>query len=207
VAAAGAGEPLDPASHGANGGIGVVEVFAALNEVLAPEDIVIEEAVTNGNLLYQNLVRSLPRTIAGAFAPGLGWALGGALGVKLAHRDRRVISICGDGSFLFAVPASALMMSAEMDCPFLTVVLNNGGYRASRLPVYELFPDGQSASAEDATGTRFLSAPDFSSLAVACHAIGEKVLLREELVPALQRALKAVEAGTSVVLDVHIEQN
>ena len=113
------------------------------------------KAVTNSGLVYQNVVRTEPGTIASAFAPGLGWALGGAIGVKLAHPDRRVVAICGDGSFLFGVPSSALMMAAEMQTPFLTVILNNDGYRASRLPVYELFPEGASAVSGDAIGTTF----------------------------------------------------
>src|SRR5438094_6758897 len=35
----------------------------------------------------------------------------------------------GGGSFLFGVPTSALMMAAEWGTPFLTVLLNNRGYR------------------------------------------------------------------------------
>ncbi len=135
--------------------------------MLRDEDIVVEEAVTNSGLLYEHLVRRLPGTICGAFAPGLGWALGGAVGVKLARPERRVVAVCGDGSLLFSVPTSALMMSAALGAPFVTVVLDNGGYRASRLPVYELFPEGASALAADAVGTRFGDAPDYVALANA----------------------------------------
>jgi acetolactate synthase-1/2/3 large subunit len=204
---AGAGEPLPTPVRPKSGRIGVLEVFAALNDVLDAEDIVVEEAITNGDTLYENLVRTLPRTIAGAFAPGLGWSLGGAIGVKLARPDRRVVAVCGDGAFLFSVPASALMLSAEMRCPFLAVILNNGGYRASRLPVYELFPSGASVGDADAVGTRFVAAPDFAELAQSCHAYGERVEKREDLLPALERGLAAVDAGRSAVIDIHIEQN
>ena len=206
VESAGAGEPLGEAQLLEDDGIGAVDVLLALNEVLRPDDIVVEEAVTNSGLVYQHVVRTRSGTIAGAFAPGLGWALGGAIGVKLAHPERRVVSICGDGSFLFGVPSSALMMAAEMQTPFLTVILNNDGYRASRLPVYELFPEGASAASGDAVGTSFTSAPNFAALAAACHAHGERVERRSQLTSALRRCLGAIESGSAAVLDVEVRQ-
>jgi acetolactate synthase-1/2/3 large subunit len=199
-------EPLASVPPGDGQSIQALDVVFALNTVMSPEDIVVEEGVTNSGLLYQNLIRSLPGSIAGAFAPGLGWALGGAIGAKLAHPDRRVVAVCGDGSFLFGVPSSALMMAAEMRTPFLVVVLNNDGYRASRLPVFELFPEGASALAHEAVGTDFHFAPDFATLAGACHAHGERVEKLADLIPALERALHVVEGGRAAVVDVRIQQ-
>ena len=164
-------------------------VMSALNQVIDAEDIVIEEAVTNAPAVYEGLERTRPGTLTGSTGPGLGWALGGSLGVKLARPDRRVIAVTGDGAFLFGVPTSALTMAAEWGTPFLTVILNNKGYRASRLPVYGLFPDGVSARRKTAVGTRFTWAPDYPALAAACHAHGERVEQAEDLVPALRRAL------------------
>jgi acetolactate synthase-1/2/3 large subunit len=149
----------------------------------------------------------LPGTLTGAAAPGLGWALGGSLGVKLARPDRRVIAVTGDGAFLFGVPTSALMMAAEWGTPFVTVILNNNGYRASRLPVYGLFPDGVSARRGTAAGTRFTRAPDYPALAAACHAHGERVEKAEDLRPALRRALAAVDAGQAAVVECVVEQD
>jgi acetolactate synthase I/II/III large subunit len=182
-------------------------VVVALNEVIDPEDIVVDEAVTNAPAVYQALERTRPGTLVGAASPGLGWALGGALGVGLACPDRRVIAIVGDGAFLFGVPTSALMMAAEWGTPFLTVILNNSGYRASRLPVYGLFPDGVSVRRRDAAGTRFSHAPDYPALAAACHALGERVARAEDLVPALRRALAALDGGQSAVVECVIEQD
>jgi acetolactate synthase-1/2/3 large subunit len=184
-----------------------VGVMRALSAVIDPDDIVIEEAVTNSSAVYEALERTKPMTIMAPAAPGLGWALGGSLGVKLAHPDRRVIAVTGDGAFLFGVPTSALMMAADWGTPFLAVILNNGGYRASRLPVYGLFPDGVSVQRKTAVGTRFTTAPDYPTLAAACHAYGERVEKAEEVVPALRRALAAVDAGQAAVLECVIEQD
>ncbi|MFL6057008.1 MAG: thiamine pyrophosphate-requiring protein [Actinoallomurus sp.] len=183
------------------------EVFEALNSVLRADDVVVEEAVTNAGVLHEVLERSLPGTMGGAGSPGLGWGLGGAVGIKLASPERRVVTVVGDGSFMFGVPTAALCLAAEAGAPILAVVLNNDGYRASRLPVFELFPDGRSAAQGDAVGTRFQSPPDFAAVARACHAHGERVADRADLVPALQRALKALEAGRSAVVDVRLARN
>jgi len=199
--------PPAPRPEPGSGPITPLAVMGALNEVIDPEDIVVEEAVTNAAAVYEGLERTRPGTLAGAAAPGLGFALGGSLGVKLARPDRRVIAVTGDGSFLFGVPTSALTMAAEWGTPFLTVILNNGGYRASRLPVYGLFPDGASARRGTAAGTRFTRAPDYPALAAACHAYGERVEKADDLVPALRRAAARVDAGQAAVVDCVIEQD
>jgi acetolactate synthase I/II/III large subunit len=203
----GLAEEPAPAAAPLDGPIAAREVAEALNAVLRDDDIVVEEAVTNAGVLHEFVRRSLPGTLAGTGSPGLGWGLGGAVGVKLGRPDRRVVAVVGDGSFMFGVPTAALSLAAEADAPILVVVLNNEGYRASRLPVFELFPDGLSAARGDAIGTRFRRVPDFAALARACDAHGETVDDRDDLVPALHRALKAVEAGRSAVVDVHITPN
>jgi acetolactate synthase I/II/III large subunit len=181
-------------------------VMLALNEVIDADDIVVEEAVTNAPVIAQALERTRPGTLVGSAAAGLGWALGGALGVKLARPGHRVIAITGDGSFLFGVPTSALMMAAEWGTPFLTVILNNRGYRASRLPVFSLFPDGLSAQRGQAVGTRFNHAPDYPALAVACHAHGARAEGAGDIVAVLKRAIAAVDAGQSAVVECVIDQ-
>jgi acetolactate synthase-1/2/3 large subunit len=191
----------------ASGPLTPAGVMRALSQVIDAEDIVIEEAVTNSPAVYGALERTLPGTLTGSAAPGLGFALGGSLGVKLARPDRRVIAVTGDGAFLFGVPTSALMMAAEWGTPFLTIILNNNGYRASRLPVYDLFPDGLSVKRGEAAGTRFSRSPDYPALAAACHAHGERVARAEELLPALRRALDAVDGGQAAILECVIEQN
>ncbi|MDN3355194.1 thiamine pyrophosphate-requiring protein [Actinomadura sp. DC4] len=207
-AAAWRGHARDDAAPPAvtEGPITAREVAEALNAVLREEDILVAEAVTNAGTLREFVHRTRPGTLAGTGSPGLGWALGGAVGVKLAAPDRRVVAVVGDGSFMFSVPTAALCLSAEADAPFLTVVLNNDGYRASRRPVFELFPDGVSAGRGEAVGTRFRYPPDLAALARACHAHGESVDDRAELIPALRRGLAAVGTGRSAVVDVRIER-
>ncbi|MDH2424648.1 thiamine pyrophosphate-requiring protein [Sphaerisporangium sp. TRM90804] len=196
-----------PAAPPAHGAIGAREVVEALNAVLRPQDAVVEEAVTSAVVLHEVLERTRPATLFGTGSPGLGWGLAGAVGVSMASPGTRVVAVVGDGAFMFGVPTAALCLAAEAAAPIMVVVLNNDGYRASRLPVFELFPQGLSALRGDAEGTRFSAPPDLAAVARACHAHGETVTDRADLPGALRRGLEAVEAGRSAVVDVHIARD
>ncbi|MGH3383130.1 MAG: thiamine pyrophosphate-requiring protein [Nocardioidaceae bacterium] len=172
----------------------------ALDAVLSDDDVLVEEATTNAEVLRQGLRRTLPATLFHPGGSGLGWGLGGALGAKLAAPDRRVVAVVGDGSFLFSNPSAALWAARAAKAPFLTVVFQNGGYAASRRPVFDLYPDGYSAAANDVVGTRLDDPPDFALLARACGAAGETVAEPSGLVPALERGLAAVAAGSCAVV-------
>lgn len=200
-------EPSDPPSAPDRGQalpFTPVEAVRGLNSVLHDHDIVVEEATTNSDVLRAGLCRTVPGTYFHPGGSGLGWALGGALGVKLAAPGRRVVAVVGDGSFLFSSPTAALWAARAARAPFLTVVLENGGYAASRRPVFDLFPDGHSAEAGDVVGTRFDEPPDFALLAQACGAFGERVDAVDDLVPALQRGLEAVESGRCAIVVVPV---
>lgn len=183
------------------------DVMVALNASISLQDIVLDESVTNKNVLHKHLDRDLAATVYSAGGPGLGWALGAAVGMGLARREGRVVAIVGDGAFVFGQPIAAFMLSSEARTPFLVVVLNNKGYRASRLPVFDLYPNGTSAVLGDAVATHFSLSPNFSLVAEACGAHGERVTARETLVPALKRAVAAVDDGRCALVDVLLERS
>jgi acetolactate synthase-1/2/3 large subunit len=178
---------------------------AALGKVLPAEAIVVEEAVTNQTAVRRHIRRELPGTLLHPVGPGLGWALGASVGVKLAAPDRLVAAVVGDGSFVFGSPAAALYAAQQAEAPFLTVILNNSGYNASKSPVVSLFPGGASVQANAYPGVRFQGPPDYAAMARSCHAYGERVEDPAEMVPAIRRAMAAVEQGQAAVLDVVIE--
>jgi acetolactate synthase-1/2/3 large subunit len=195
-------EPPRPALDGPDAPT-AADVAMALNEVLGDHDVVVEEAITNAGAIAQFLDRRQPGTFFRAGGPGLGFGVGGSVGIKLAVGEtRQVVAVVGDGSFLFSVPVAGLTLAGEAKAPVVVVVLNNGCYRASQLPVFDLFPSGSSSRRGQAVGTFFQSPPDFALLARACHAHGEQVTERSQLVEALQRGLKAAARGQAAVVDV-----
>src|SRR5258708_2534128 len=61
----------------------------------------------------------------------LGWGMAAAFGAKLAQPDKPVISVVGDGSFLFSGP-QPLWSMARYKAPVTVVVLNNHSYNNER---------------------------------------------------------------------------
>ncbi|HEY1298221.1 MAG TPA: thiamine pyrophosphate-requiring protein [Chloroflexota bacterium] len=181
-------------------------VGAALAERLPNDAIVLDETVTSADAVRRFLGRQLPGTILSAGAPGLGWALGAGVGVRLAAPDQTVVALVGDGSFVFGSPVAALWAAQQAAAPFLTIVMNNGGYNASKMPVLGLFPDGASKRANAFPGVRFNTPPDYAALARSCHAYGERVEDPAELPAAIDRGLAAVSDGQAAVLDVVLAQ-
>ncbi|MDE3111751.1 MAG: thiamine pyrophosphate-requiring protein [Chloroflexota bacterium] len=174
----------------------------ALGRALPADAIVVDEAVTSSDRLRPWLRRELPGTYLDSSGSGLGWGLGAALGAKLASPARDVVALVGDGSFLFGSPVPALAMAAANAAPFLAVVLDNSGYRASQRPVQQLFPAGASVRANAYPAVRFEMAPDHAALARSCHAFGERVEDPAELPAAIDRALRATRDGSAAVLDL-----
>jgi hypothetical protein len=53
-----------------------------------------------------------------------------------------IVAIVGDGSFLFGVPSSAFWMARRYNTPFLTIIINNGGWKAPKLSLLGVYPSG-----------------------------------------------------------------
>lgn len=174
----------------------------AVGEAVGPEAVVVDETVTNTVSVLRHLVRTEPGTYYSYCSSGLGWALGASIGVKLARPDRTVVTTVGDGSFVFGNPLAAVEMVRACDAPHLWVVYDNDGWRAVADAVHDQYDDPDFL---DDAFTRFDPSPDYAGAVagMGCHA--ERVVDPDELGPALDRALDAVEDGTHAVLDVVVE--
>jgi acetolactate synthase-1/2/3 large subunit len=178
-----------------------------LNEVMDEETMLVHMAPSNADALAHQIHRTRPGTIYswGEGAGSMGWALGAALGAKLAAPNTMVVSLIGDGGFIYGCPVAALWSSKAYNAPFLTVICNNQSYVSIR----ELLRAGygeESVSGEMGfeIGTDIKDPPDFATIARACGAHGQKVEEPSELLPALKTAIDQVRKGTSAVLDVRI---
>ena len=172
---------------------------AAVARALPDDAIVLEEAVTNRGAA----IRQLNRRAGGYFAVGassLGWSVGAAIGAKLAAPERPVVAICGDGSFNFSVPTAALWTSRRSGAPFVTVILDNRRYAASKVPVEHLFPEGRAVRNRDFDETDLEPEIDYAAVARACGADGTRADTPEELVAAVRRALARAEKNVSSVI-------
>jgi benzoylformate decarboxylase len=101
-------------------------VLAALAERLPRNTVVVEEAPVDRPELHERLPAREPLGFLSAAMGGLGFALAGATGVRMALADRPVVAVVGDGSSLYGI--QALWSAAHYRVGVLFVILSNGGY-------------------------------------------------------------------------------
>jgi acetolactate synthase-1/2/3 large subunit len=178
-------------------------MLAALHGALPDDAIVLEEVVTSRAALHRQLRRA-PGHYFQTGSPALGWAIGGAIGIKLARREAPVVAVCGDGSFNFGVPTAAMWAAHRVGAPFVAVVLNNHSYYASKRPVQSLYPDGAAVSGGDFPETELTPETDYALLARACGGEGRAVDAPADLPEALRWALAEASHGRCVVIDARL---
>jgi acetolactate synthase-1/2/3 large subunit len=178
-----------------------------INEVIDEDTIILDEVITDSLPLARQLHRSKPGTLFASGGACLGWGLGAALGAKLAALDKMVVSLTGDGSFVFGCPTAALWAASVHHAPFLSIIFNNQMYYAPKRLIRRVY-GGDSFSEKTGfwVGVDITPSPDYALIAQACHAYGQRVEDPSELLPTLRDALDRVRRGTPAVVDVRLER-
>jgi len=114
---------------------------------------------------------------------GVGMPFG--VGAKVAHPDKQVVVLHGDGSF--GLNAMELDTAARHKLPVIVVISLNGGWTAD--PKKE-------KPGRDLGYTRF----DLFAQSLGCH--GEQVERPEDIGPALQRAKERIKDGRPALVNV-----
>ncbi|MPZ45323.1 MAG: thiamine pyrophosphate-requiring protein [Betaproteobacteria bacterium] len=175
-----------------------------INKVRTRDAIIVKESPLQAQ--YLDVDRPCMVLNPGA-ASGLGHGMGVALGTKLAKPDTLVIGTEGDGAYMYNVPVSAHYVAAEQQLPILWIVFNNQRWQAVRGATLGLNPDGYAANSERAPLTYFSVEQHYEKLVEVSGGYGERVTESSQLLPALERAMKAVmvnkrQALLNVVCDV-----
>jgi len=170
---------------------GLVE---AIRDVLPDDGIVVDEVTQVGYIVWYGYPVHQPRgLITSGFSGTLGYGFPTALGVKVANPDRAVVSITGDGGFLFG--GSDLATAVQFGINLVTVVVNNASYGNVLRDQQRLFEGRHSGSV--------LVNPDFPAYARAFGVAAWRVENADELRGALREALAAnVPALIEVVSDI-----
>lgn len=140
-------------------------------------------------------------------ASGLGWALGAALGAKLAAPDRTVMCCVGDGAYLFGVPTAAHWVARAYRLPVLFVVFNNRAWNAVKRAVISHAPEGWAVRTGLMPWWELDPAPDYELICRACGGWAERVEDPGVVPEALRRALRVVrEEGRQALLNVVLKK-
>ena len=138
---------------------------------------------------------------ASSSAGGLGWGFPASLGVKLASPRSLVVSVLGDGAYMFANPTACHYTAQMQNLPVLTIIYNNALYGAVRSATLDMYNQGV-ASEADGRLMADLPAPSFEKIVAAHDGFGERVDKPADLPAALQRAADAVRSGQQALLNV-----
>ena len=170
-----------------------VAMLQAIRDVLPEDGIFVDEISQMGFASWYGFPVYRPRTAISAGSQGtLGSGFPSALGAKAAFPDRAVVSVTGDGGFLFA--ATELATAVQYGLNVVTLVFNNNAYGNVRRDQIEGF-DGRVIASD-------LVNPDFVKFAESFGVQG----LRARTLHELRRALeKALAADAPVLIEVPVE--
>lgn len=171
-----------------------------IGQILEPDTILLDDALSNTPFLQAYRGTTKPGTYFKSGGSSGGWGSGAAFGAKLARPDSDVILASGDGYFMFGTPMAAMWAAGHHGAPFLSVVFVNRSYSTGTRGLRTTYPDGSSAGAGNYEGGLFDPPPDFAKLAEAANGYGETVSKAEDVGPALRRGLEQVRNGSPAVI-------
>lgn len=165
-----------------------------IREVLPRDGYFVEELCQVGFTSNFGFEVYEPRTyVTTGYQGTLGYGFPTAIGVKAAMADRAVVSITGDGGFMFGMPE--LATAAQHDIGLVTIVFNNHSFGNVRRDQQLKF-DSNLIGAD-------LDNPDFVKLAESFGVAGYRVESPDELKPALA---KAIDEDKPAIIEVLIER-
>lgn len=169
-----------------------ISYLRVIRDALGPDGIFVDELTQIG--FASRIVGAVhqPRTqLSTGYMGTLGWGFPTALGAKHACPDRRVISVAGDGGFMFA--SNELATAMQHNIALVTIVFNNNQYGNVQQMQRELY--GNRVIATD------LVNPDFVKFAESFGAFAARVDSPAGLVGALEAAFAS---GRPAIIEVEV---
>ena len=158
-----------------------VEFAAAIRAALPEDGIYIDELTQVSYVARVTLPVYRPRTfIDSGYQGTLGYGFPTALGAKVACPDKPVVSVSGDGGFMYAAPE--LATAVRNGIGVIAIVFTDDAYGNVRRTQREDY-DGKIIASE-------LTNPDFAALAEVFGAKGVRATTPAELKTAISAAIK-----------------
>ncbi|CAL8973355.1 putative 2-ketoarginine decarboxylase AruI [Rhodoplanes serenus] len=165
----------------------------AIRAALPDDGVVVDEVTQIGFAARLAFPVYGPRTfLSPGYQDNLGWGYATALGVQDARRDVPVLSINGDGGFMYT--ANELATAVRHRIPLVAIVFDDGAFGNVRRIQEEQF--GNRLIACD------LANPDFVKFAESFGAVAERARTPEELGAALARGFARRDGPTLITVPV-----
>jgi thiamine pyrophosphate-dependent acetolactate synthase large subunit-like protein len=162
-----------------------------MEELMAqlPEDaIIFDEALTNSPAIERHRPPTQPGHYFLTRGGSLGVGIPGAIGAKLAHPDKTVIGVTGDGAAMYTIQALWSAARHNVDAKF--IICNNRSYRLLQLNIQAYWRERQIPE-HDFPLSFDLSSPvmRFDEMARSMDVPGVRVEKPAEIAPAIGQAL------------------
>lgn len=186
----------------ADGSISLQQACEAIAALVTEKTVIVFEEPAATERLLHTLRMRRPGSYYANGGSGLGWSINAAIGVKLAQPDADVITVVGDGSYVFGVPTSTYWVAETYEAPQLTLIFNNGGWNAPKVSTLLVHPEG-TAKRQDRFWTTVGARARLADVAAAAGGAATfRVSEHAQLQSTLEQALAIVRGGRSAVVDM-----
>jgi len=181
-------------------------ILPIIREHMRDQDILISDVGSHKIWIARNYPAYEPNTciISNGLA-SMGISLPGAIAAKLAHPQKRVVSVSGDGGFM--MNSQEIATAKQLGIGFTIIVLNDDSYG--------LIEWKQKANKSQSFGTKLLN-PNFKAYAESFGIMGYSPSTQDELRKTLARTIESqelslveikVESSVNAQLDEKLNQN
>ena len=175
-------------------GLTMGESIMAINKFTKGKAIIVSDVGQHQMVAcrYANFIESKSNITSGGLGT-MGFALPAAIGAKMGAPKREVVAVIGDGGYQMTIQELGTIFQLQL--PVKIVILNNDFLGMVR-QWQQLFFDKRYASTE-------MVNPDFVSIAKAYFLDSERVEVRSDLEPAVERMIKSKKP---YVLEICVEK-
>ncbi|MBI2012009.1 biosynthetic-type acetolactate synthase large subunit [Candidatus Daviesbacteria bacterium] len=178
---------------------GITHIYSKLTQ---GKTIAVADVGQHQMAAFQHLMQEDPYSFFTTGGAGtMGWGLPAAIGIKIAHPEKEVVLIVGDGGF--QMTEGELTTAANHGVAVKIALFNNRGLGLVR-QWQEDFWDGRRSSVDRKRSSVDRKPPDFVKIAESRGFGGEKVTRWDEVEPGLVRMLTSPDA---YLLDFWVDPN
>jgi acetolactate synthase-1/2/3 large subunit len=161
------------------GNVKLAEVVRIVSRMLPEDGIVTNGAGNFAAFVHRYFEYKGFRTQLAPTSGSMGYGLPAAVAAKLAHPERPVVNVQGDGDFLMT--GQELATAVQYGLPIVTIIANNGVYGTIRMHQEREYPGR-------VIGTTLVN-PDFAAYARSFGADGHTVEATADFAPVFAQAL------------------
>ncbi len=163
------------------GAVQMEQIIPWLSENLPPDAIVTNGAGNYAAFLHRYFRFKQARTQLGPTSGSMGYGFPAAIAAKLAHRDKTVLCVAGDGCF--QMTCNEMSTAQQHGAAVIVIVVNNGKYGTIRMHQEKTYPGRVSGTA--------LTNPNFAELARSYGGFGVVVTEQHTFAAAFEQALSS----------------